>query len=292
MVFRKLAICLLSVLCVSLITPTVLAQPKAYDKPPSKTALSEQAQRCRQILKTSLVDFYLPACVDTKNGGYFESLRDGKFVPTGERLALQARQLWFFSTLVHEGIDAERARAAAKAGFDFLQKYMRDPIQGGYYSKVTDTGAPKDTRKHVYLNAFALYGLVAYYRATERSHCARRGQGFVWRFGKQDSRSCPRRLYGVLHRRLAADHRSERKRICRTGWNEDLQHAPACPGSVDRALSRVARSARQRSPRRVAGHQHDHRAPSRLFLQHRWLPARLAHDPDIRQSAGELWPRR
>lgn len=144
------------------------AQALAYDKPPSREALNRQAQRCRHILKTSLVDFYLPACVDPVIGGYFESLRAGKFVPTGERfLTLQARHLWFFSMLVENGIDPVRARAAAKSGFDFLEKYMRDRVHGGYYSKVTDTGAPKDKRKHVYLNAFALYGLVAYYRATK-----------------------------------------------------------------------------------------------------------------------------
>jgi len=30
---------------------------------------------------------------------------------------------------------------------------MRDPQHGGYFSKVTDAGAPKDTRKHAYLNS-------------------------------------------------------------------------------------------------------------------------------------------
>jgi mannobiose 2-epimerase len=46
---------------------------------------------------------------------------------------------------------------------------MLDPLDGGYYSKVTDAGALRDTRKHVYLNSFALYGLTAYYRATKDS---------------------------------------------------------------------------------------------------------------------------
>jgi mannobiose 2-epimerase len=145
----------------------LLHVPLLADSPPSREALLEQARRCRQMLKTSIVDFYLPACVDQTNGGYLESLRDGKFAATGEKfLTMQGRQLWFFSTLAREGVEKEAALAAAKAGFDFLEKHLRDRRHGGYFAKASDTGAPVDTRKHVYLNAFALYGLIAYHRAS------------------------------------------------------------------------------------------------------------------------------
>ena len=135
---------------------------------PNKEQLLAQAQQCRELLRTSLIQFYLPACVDQANGGYLESLRGGKFALTGEKfLTLQARQLWFFSTLAIEGYETERALAAARSGFSFIQTKMRDAQNGGYYSKVTDEGGPRDPRKHAYLNSFALYGLTAYYRATK-----------------------------------------------------------------------------------------------------------------------------
>ncbi len=140
----------------------------AADSTPSREELHALASRCRTILDKNIIQFYLPNCLDPTNGGYLESLRDGKFAPTGEKfLTMQGRQLWFFSTLAQEGIEKEAALAAAKSGFDFLEKHMRDPKHGGYFSKVTDDGKPLDTRKHVYLNAFALYGLVGYYRATK-----------------------------------------------------------------------------------------------------------------------------
>jgi mannobiose 2-epimerase len=155
-----------SLLCL-LLLPSGAARLSAADGPPSREALREQARRCRHILDTSLVGFYLPAAVDKANGGYLESLRDGKLAPTGEKfLTLQARQLWFFSTLAREGIRRDAAREAARSGFEFLEKNMRDRRHGGYFAKVTDAGEPRDRRKHVYLNAFALYGLVAYHRAT------------------------------------------------------------------------------------------------------------------------------
>jgi mannose/cellobiose epimerase-like protein (N-acyl-D-glucosamine 2-epimerase family) len=129
--------------------------------------LQKQAQRCRQILKSRIIDFYLPACVDRVNGGFLESLVGDKFAPTGEKfLTLQARQLWFFSKLVASGIDKATAIAACKSGFDFLEANFRDRTHGGYFAKVSDAGKPTDRRKHVYLNAFALYGLSAYHQAT------------------------------------------------------------------------------------------------------------------------------
>ncbi|MCX6991084.1 MAG: AGE family epimerase/isomerase [Chlamydiae bacterium] len=132
-----------------------------------KSSLLEDASRCRRILKTSLSDFYLPKAVD-RAGGYIENWRDGRFVLSGEKfLVMQARQLWFFSTLAIEGIESKAALAAAKSGFNFLENRMRDRSHGGYFSKVTDRGIPKDGRKHIYLNAFALYGLAAYYQASK-----------------------------------------------------------------------------------------------------------------------------
>jgi mannobiose 2-epimerase len=135
---------------------------------PSRATLEAQARRCREILKTSIIDFYLPACVDQTNGGYFESLKNRRFAPSGERfLVLQTRQLWFFSTLAAAGIEKDAALPAAKKGFDFLEGHFRDRKNGGYFAKVSDVGQPTDRRKHVYLNSFALYGLVAYHRAAQ-----------------------------------------------------------------------------------------------------------------------------
>ncbi|MBS0260326.1 MAG: AGE family epimerase/isomerase [Planctomycetes bacterium] len=134
---------------------------------PAKATLRESSRQCRQILKTSVIDFYLPACLDRTHGGYLEWMEADRFVAQGEKfLTLQARQIWFFSTLASRGVEKESALAAARTGFEFLQAKFRDPTHGGYYAKVSDAGEPRDKRKHVYLNAFALYALSAYYRAT------------------------------------------------------------------------------------------------------------------------------
>ncbi len=151
-----------------LICALLAAAPLLAANPPSPSRLLAQAAQCRAILKSSLIDFYLPHCLDPANGGYMENLDDaGRFKLTGEKfLTLQARHVWFFSALAVEGIERERSLAAARHGFKFIHEKMRDPILGGYASKVTDTGQPLDPRKHAYLNAFALYSFAMYHRAS------------------------------------------------------------------------------------------------------------------------------
>jgi mannobiose 2-epimerase len=126
------------------------------------------ADHCRALLERSVVDFYFPACVDKEHGGYFEQLDgDGNFASRGEKfLTLQARQLWTSSTLAAEGIRSAELLPIAESGYRFIVERFRDVPNGGYFSTVADDGTPLDRRKHLYLNAFALYALAAYHRAT------------------------------------------------------------------------------------------------------------------------------
>ncbi|GAB5402366.1 MAG: cellobiose 2-epimerase [Aureliella sp.] len=126
----------------------------------------KQAEQCREILINSLVDFYLPHSVDKEFGGYLEVLdANGNFTGGEKFLTLQARQVWFCSTLARSGIRKEASLAAAKTGYEFLQLYFRDPENGGYFTKTSQDGTPTDSRKHAYPNAFVIYALVEYHRA-------------------------------------------------------------------------------------------------------------------------------
>jgi mannobiose 2-epimerase len=130
---------------------------------------AELASRCRQLLQRTVVDFYLPACLDHEHGGYLEILDDeGQFAPSEKFLTLQARQCWFFSTLAIHGIRRDEALAAADSGYKFLRSYFYDADHGGYYAKTARNGQPVDQRKHVYPNAFVIYALVEFHRATGR----------------------------------------------------------------------------------------------------------------------------
>ena len=46
-----------------------IAHPQQTDR---RTDDRETADRCRQLLESSVIDFYLPDCVDQQQGGYLE----------------------------------------------------------------------------------------------------------------------------------------------------------------------------------------------------------------------------
>jgi mannobiose 2-epimerase len=54
----------------------------------------------------------------------------------------------------------------SRHGFYFLRDKMWDKKYGGFYNLVARDGAPKSTMKQAYGNAFAIYGLCAYYECS------------------------------------------------------------------------------------------------------------------------------
>lgn len=144
---------------------------------PTAAEVQRQVARCRDLLRRTVLEFYLPGSLDLAAGGYLEDWRDGKFVRRNEKfLTLQARQLWFFSVLAEANVDRSRCLEAANHGYLFLERAFRDPRFGGYVSKTDDGGAVVDARKHAYHNSFVIYGMVAYYRATRLGAALSRAQ--------------------------------------------------------------------------------------------------------------------
>lgn len=77
---------------------------------------------------------------------------------------LHSRILWTFSTAARVLQSAELRRYAEHAR-EFMRRF-EDPENGGVFWSVTFDGKPADTTKHTYCQAFAVYGLAAYYRLT------------------------------------------------------------------------------------------------------------------------------
>lgn len=138
-----------------------------YGQDDQETSLTAQADRCRKLLKESLIDFYLPASMDKENGGYYQALGDdGKFKADNEKfLTFQARQVWFFSNMANNQVDRMRCSAMAEHGYGLLQNQFFDKANGGYFLKIKNRVA-SDDRKHVYPLSFVVYSLVELHRIT------------------------------------------------------------------------------------------------------------------------------
>ena len=119
----------------------------------------------REHLERKILPFW-EKLKDEEAGGFYgymdESLQVDKKAVKG--CILNSRILWTFSTAGRVLGDAS-LRPYADHAFAFLKKFC-DPLYGGVYWSVTWDGHPADTTKHTYCQAFAVYGLAAYYRLT------------------------------------------------------------------------------------------------------------------------------
>lgn len=78
---------------------------------------------------------------------------------------LNSRILWFFSQAAIVLKD-DSLIPYARHAYDFLRERCLDREYGGVYWSLTCDGKPLDDTKHTYNQAFAIYGLSAYYRLT------------------------------------------------------------------------------------------------------------------------------
>ena len=103
---------------------------------------------------------------DDQFGGFYgymdEALRLNRQADKG--CILNSRILWFFSAAAAQ-LNREDLRAYADQAWRFLSRF-EDPVYGGVYWSVSFDGKPADTTKHTYCQAFAIYGLAAWYRLT------------------------------------------------------------------------------------------------------------------------------
>ena len=139
------------------------------------------------MLRRKVVPYWLRTAPDVRFGGYrlddryippaaivsravdalrrLRSMRGRRF---SKHLVSQSRMLFAFSLAHQRGLDEGRGDclAAAELGYRFLVGSMLDARYGGFVWKTDRSGRVADARKFLYGQAFAIYGLVEYHRAS------------------------------------------------------------------------------------------------------------------------------
>jgi len=122
-------------------------------------------EEMRNHLENKILPFW-EKLRDREFGGYYgyvdKELRVNREADKG--CILNSRILWTFSNAARK-LGQANLREDAEAAYDFLKRF-EDGEHGGVYWSVTHDGKPADTTKHTYCQAFAIYGLAAYYRLT------------------------------------------------------------------------------------------------------------------------------
>jgi mannobiose 2-epimerase len=131
-------------------------------------SLETTARQWREELTSKIMPYWLET-LDLEQGGY--RLADdgqGRRQATEKQLVSQARMIWTFSLVHRSGFSSNRRNYlnAAAHGYRFLSQSMFDTRNGGYFWKTDLAGKPLNDCKFLYGQAFVVYALVEYYRAS------------------------------------------------------------------------------------------------------------------------------
>jgi mannobiose 2-epimerase len=123
-------------------------------------------------IQTELLNKWYPQCVDSIYGGFI-STYTFDFKPTGTQdkfIVTQARHTWTTAKASEQFPNVSYYIKCSENGFHFLRDVMWDKVNGGFYNLVTRDGKDKSSPqapKEAYGNAFAIYALSAYYKASK-----------------------------------------------------------------------------------------------------------------------------
>lgn len=120
----------------------------------------------REELTENILPFWMNHAVDRQNGGFYGMI-DGDLHVDNEvprTSVVNTRVLWTFSAASR--LIGSQYRETADWAYDYIRYKFWDPEYDGLYWTVDRRGNPVSTRKQIYAQAFGIYALAEYYRAT------------------------------------------------------------------------------------------------------------------------------
>ncbi|SDZ33872.1 mannobiose 2-epimerase [Evansella caseinilytica] len=134
-------------------------------------SIKSRLQQAREEIETHLLEDILPFwktnVVDHFSDGFhgyiFYDLSINHESEKG--CILHSRILWAFSAAYMKW-KAEDDLAVATRAFNYIKSFFQDREYGGFYWSLDREGKPLESKKHIYNQAFVIYGLTEYYRAS------------------------------------------------------------------------------------------------------------------------------
>ena len=125
------------------------------------------AKEVEAELKERILPFWMENTVDTEHGGFYGYISDDLKVEKQhyKSSVICSRILWTFSKAYNQYRESQYLKMAEHA-YRFLTTAFWDKENGGVYWTVDYCGNCESGKKQIYAQAFAIYGLAEYYKAT------------------------------------------------------------------------------------------------------------------------------
>lgn len=116
----------------------------------------------------NILNYWEKYAVDTQNGGFYGRVNyDNEGIADAPKaVVITSRILWTYS-MAKRLLNNPKYLKLADRAFQDLSIHFIDARDGGVFWSTEASGKPLDTKKQIYGNAFAIYGLSEYYRATK-----------------------------------------------------------------------------------------------------------------------------
>lgn len=134
--------------------------------PKQRETLGRMAEEVRRELTGNILPFWLKTADPDRGGFYGQITGCGELRPDAPRASvLNMRLLWTFAA-AYRVLGDPALREAAQRAKQYIERHFMDPQYGGVYWSVDARGEALDTKKQIYSQGFAIYGMSEYYRAT------------------------------------------------------------------------------------------------------------------------------
>lgn len=119
-----------------------------------------------QEFHENLFPYWTRFSIDEKNGGFVGRVTfdNQKIYQADKGGILNARLLWAFSA-AYKTFHNPQIEEAAHRAYNYFKEHFIDNNYGGFYWMLDYKGESIDDKKHIYTQAFGVYGLVEYYSA-------------------------------------------------------------------------------------------------------------------------------
>lgn len=132
--------------------------------------MDQMGLRARALgeLTGNILPFWASTAMDSDRGGVHGGISNELVVDdeVDRSAVLCARVLWSFSAAARVLADPTHLVPARQA-YDYLMAHFIDPVHGGVFWTVDKDGAVRNDRKQIYAQAFVVYALAEYARASQ-----------------------------------------------------------------------------------------------------------------------------